>query len=77
MSILAVQNIEVGVKGQRITVRGSCPPTEGRQYGNEQEIELDLRLARELHRLLGKLIPLAEKSGPPAPVTSIASESAA
>lgn len=77
MTMIEAKVIEVGVKGQRITVRGSCPPTSERSYGNEQEIELDLTLARELHRLLGKLIPLAEKSGTPAAILAVAKGSAA
>lgn len=59
--MIRAEHIEVGIRGQRLTVRGAGPRTDGASYGTEQEIELDLTLARELHRLLGKLIPLAEK----------------
>lgn len=70
--MIRATDIEVGVKGQHITVRGSCAPSEGRQYGNEAEMYIDLSLARELHRLLGKLIPLAEQSKPTATIVSVA-----
>jgi hypothetical protein len=71
MTVLRAAEIEVGVKGQRLLVRGSAPPSGDSRYWSEQEIELDLQLARELLRLLGEMIPLAEKSKPPSPVTPI------
>lgn len=77
MTMIHATEIEIGIKGQRPTVRGSCQPTDGRQYGNEQELELDLSLARELHRLLGKLIPLAEKGRASAEVVAITTERSA
>lgn len=77
MSMIRATEIEVGVKGQRLTVRGSCQPSEGRQYGNEQEFEIDLTVARELHRLLGKLIPLAEKGRAAAEIVTLTTERSA
>jgi hypothetical protein len=77
MTMIRATEIEIGIKGQRLTMRGSCPPTSDRAYGNEAEFELDLTLARELHRLLGKLIPLAEKGRATAEVVALTTERSA
>lgn len=71
MSMLRAKEVEVGVRGQRITVRGSKPPDDENKYGSEQEMDLDLSLARELLRLLGAAIPLAEASKPAAEAVPI------
>lgn len=70
MLVTHVKTIEIGIRGQNITVRGSNPED---RYGG-QELEMELVLARELHRLLGRLIPLAEKSRLPAPVVALQSD---
>lgn len=77
MTMIRATEIEVGIKGQRLTVRGSVASSSERQYGNEQEFELDPTLARELHRLLGKLIPLAEKGRASAEVVALTTEKSA
>lgn len=71
MSVLAVHEVEVGIRGQRITVRGSCPPDAENRYGREQEMDLDLPLARELLRLLTAAIPLAEQAKPGAAIVGL------
>jgi hypothetical protein len=77
VSVYRAAELEVGIKGQNITVRGYCPPSDERSYRNDQEIILDLPLARELHRLLGKLIPLAEQSQTTAKVVPLSAERSA
>ena len=74
MSILKAEDIEVGIRGQRITVRGSKPPEGDSRYGSEQELDLELPLARELLRLLSAAIPLAEKAKTAAPTVAIGRE---
>jgi hypothetical protein len=64
MSLLQPDDIEVGIRGQRITVRGIRTPREGDRYTSEQELDLSLPQAREVLRLLTELIPLAEQSKP-------------
>ncbi len=58
MTLIVAQEVEVGCRGQRITVRATHPENK---Y-SDAEVELSLPLARELWRLLGKIIPIAERS---------------
>ena len=72
MSTLKATEIAVGVRGQNIFVRGTAPPLGDNRYGSEEEIDLSLPLARELYRLLGAMIGLAERGGEPAEVVALA-----
>lgn len=74
MSLIRVGDLEVGCRGQRITVRGIEPAIVGKGYQAEAEMELSLQQARELHRLLGRLIPVAEKSAVAAPIVALADQ---
>lgn len=69
--MMRAEQIEVGVKGSGITVRGTAGPQDGKAYGSEQELELTLPQARELLRLLRHMIPLAEKATAAAGVVAI------
>lgn len=64
MSLIQPDDVEIGVRGQRITIRGIRAPREGDRYTSEQELDLSLSQAREVLRLLTELIPLAEQSKP-------------
>lgn len=74
MSMVIAQEIEVGVSGQQITVRGVQPPRGTNAYAQVAELQLTLPLAREMYRLLGKMIPLAEQAKPLAPVVELAGD---
>lgn len=76
MSLIKVGEIEVGCRGQRITIRGIESPLSGKTYPCEAQMELSLQQAREVYRLLGKLIPVAEKSTLAAPVIAVSSQEA-
>lgn len=54
--------IEVGVKGKRITVRATSLPND-RGYTSDQEFTLTIDLARRLYNHLTLLIPIAVKVG--------------
>ncbi len=69
--MMHAKDIEVGVRGQNLSVRASSPPTGDRQYGSDAEFGMDLTLARELLRLLTEMIPLAEKSKPAVDVVAL------
>jgi hypothetical protein len=62
--MLVAEEIEVGVRGRNITVRGVRVPDAKNTYERTEEISLELTLARELFRLLSAAIPLAETFGP-------------
>ncbi len=72
MTMIRVAEVEVGCRGQRITVRGTEQAMPGKTYQSEAETDMSLPQARELRRLLGRLIPVAEKSTVAAPVVALA-----
>lgn len=62
MSSMKVQEIAVGVAARRLLVRGKSPPSGPSGYEREEELDMELPIARELLRLLTAMIPLAEAS---------------
>jgi len=74
MARLTIDEIEVGVRGQRITIAGSLLPKDDSRYRTEETLDMSLQQARELYRMLAAMIPIAEASASSAPVLVMCDE---
>ena len=76
--MIIAEEVEVGIRGQTITIRGTVAPREGQTYERSEELTLSLPLARKLLTLLTALLPLAEQSaaGPAAEVVPLSGDAA-
>lgn len=76
MSRIRPHELEVGIRGQRIAITGYENAGGERKYASEETLDISLQQARDLFRLLGKLIPIAERSQPSAQIVSVSEKEA-